>query len=95
MPSKVFSQPVDVRFWNNIPRKDPRQQEEEEEMAASQVNVLSRVWECVCFSSWNAWTENLQTFSSLSLSFLPGGLGVAFFLFFPFFLKIVKNWSLD
>jgi len=74
MPLKVFSQHADVSLRRNIPTEDTEQEEEEEEMAASQVIVLSWVWGCVCFSSWNAWTENLQTFSSLLLIFLPGVL---------------------
>ena len=44
-----FSQYIDVFLLHNIPKET--QQEEEEEMAASQVNVLSWVWGCVCFSS--------------------------------------------
>ena len=50
MPLKVFSQDADVGLGCNIPREDA-EQEEEEEMAASQVRVLSRVWGGVCFSS--------------------------------------------
>ena len=61
-----------MSLQHNIPREDAEEEKEEEEMAASQVNVLSRVWGCVCFSSWNAWTENPQTFSSLILIVLPG-----------------------
>ena len=79
MPWKVFSQHADVSLRRNIPTEDAEQEEEEEEMAASQVIVLSRVWGCVCFSSWNAWTENLQTFSSLLLIFLPGVLVIILF----------------
>ena len=45
---------------------------EEEEMAASEVNILSWVWGCLCFSSWNAQKENLQAFSSLLLICIPG-----------------------
>ena len=54
---KVFSQDAEIRSLHNIPRGDAEQEEEEEEMAASQVHVLSWVWDCVCFSSCNAWTE--------------------------------------
>ena len=75
-------------------REKTEQEEEEEEMAASQVHVLSWVWGCVCFSSWNAWTENLQIFTSLLLIFLPRAFVIN--LFFPFFfLIIVKTCSLD
>ena len=70
MPLKVFSQHADVSLRRHIPTEDAEQEEDEEEMAASQVIVLSRVWGCVYFS-WNACMENLQTFSSLLLSFLP------------------------
>ena len=69
------------------------QGEEEAEMTASRVHVLSQVWGCVCFSSWNSWTENLQTFTSLLLIFLPGAFVIS--LFFPFFLIVVKTGSLD
>ena len=51
MPLKVFSQHADVSLRRHIPTEDAEQVEEEEEMAASQVIVLSRVWGCVCFSS--------------------------------------------
>ena len=51
MLSTVFSQNSDVHLQHNIPRDDAEQEEDEEEMAASQVNILSRVWGCVCFSS--------------------------------------------
>ena len=91
MPLKVFSQHADVSLGCNIPREDAEQEEEEEEMAASQVGVLSWVWSCVCFSSWNAWTENLQTFSSLLLIFLLRMLVIT--LFFLFFFLIVKTSS--
>ena len=69
------------------------QGEEEAEMTASRVHVLSQVWGCVCFSSWNSWTENLQTFTSLLLIFLPGAFVIN--LFFPFFLIVVKSGSFD
>ena len=69
------------------------QGEEEAEMAASRVHVLSQVWGCVCFSSWNSWTKNLQTFTSLLLIFLPGAFVIN--LFFPFFLIVVKSGSFD
>ena len=59
MSLKVFSQNADVSLRRRIPTEDAEQEEEEEEMAASQVIVLSRVWGCVCFSSWHAWAENL------------------------------------
>ena len=49
MPLKVFSQYAGVSLLHNVPRQDA-EHEEEEEIAASQVNVLSRVWGCVCFS---------------------------------------------
>ena len=91
---KVFSQHVVMSLQHNIPREDTEQEEEEEEMAASQVIVLSLVWGCVCFSFWNAWTENLQTFSSLLLIFLPG-VFVIKSLFSLSFLLIVKPVSLD
>ena len=37
MPLKVFSQDADVSLRHNIPREDAEQEEEEEEMAVSQV----------------------------------------------------------
>ena len=42
-----------MRVWDvkSIPKEDIDQEEEEEEMAASQVKVLSLVGACVCFSS--------------------------------------------
>ena len=94
MTLKVFSQDAEVCLRHNIPREDAEQEEEEEEMAASQVRVLSQIWGCVCFSSGNAWTTNLQTFSSLLLTFLPGCL-LSTSLFFPFLLIIVKPGSLE
>ena len=80
-------------FVIKIPRGDTELEEDEEEMAASQVNVLSRVWGCVCSSSWNTWSEHLQTFNSL-LSFLPR-VFVANGLFFPVFVVLEKTGSLD
>ena len=74
----------------------PREDAEEEEMAASQVHVLSCVWGCVCFSSWNAWTENLQTFNSLLVFFFEGGVGAGLGLFvfdYLLFPTIVKTSS--
>ena len=75
-------------FETSYPPEDAVQEEEEEEMATSQVIVLSRVWGCVCFSSWHAWTENLQNFSSLLLSFLPGVLVITFLFFTGFCLFV-------
>ena len=88
-----------MSLQHNIPREDAEQEEEEEEMAASQVIVLSLVWGCVCFSFWNAWTENLQTFSSLLLIFLPGVFVIILFSSFssynsedlPFRLLLVSQ----
>ena len=80
-------------FVIKIPRGDAELEEKEKEMAASQVYVLSWVWGCVCFSSWNAWSEHLQTFNSL-LSFLPRLL-VANGLFFPVFVVLEKTGTLD
>ena len=94
MPLKVFSQHADMSLRRNIPTEDAEQEEEEEEMAASQVIVLALVWGCVCFSFWNAWTEDPQTFSSLLLIFLPG-VFVIKTLFSLSFLLIVKPVSLD
>ena len=93
MPLKVFSQHADVSLRRRIPTEDAEQEEEEEEMAASQVIVLPPVWGCVCFSSWNAWTENLQNFSSLLLSFLPGVLVITFLFFSFFFFFFFKEWK--
>jgi len=76
-----------MSLWQNIPRGDTELEEEEEEMAASQVNVLSQVWGCVCFFSWNAWTENLHNFNSLLLIFLPK------VFVFPVFLVVKKTGS--
>ena len=73
-------------FVIKIPRGDAELEEEEEEMAASQVNVLPRVWGGVCFSSWNTWSEHLQTFNSLLLIFLPRVFVANCLLFFQFFL---------
>ena len=84
MSLKVFSQNADVSLRRRIPTEDAEQEEEEEEMAASQVIVLSQMWGCVFFSSWNASMENLQTFSSLLLSFLPE-VFIITFLFLLFF----------
>ena len=81
-------------FVINIPRGDAELEEEEEEMAASQVNVLSRVWSCVCFSSWNAWSEHMQTFNSLLLIFLLRVFVANCFLF-PVFLVLEKTGSLE
>ena len=78
-------------FVIKIPRGDAELEEEEEEMAASQVYVLSRVWGCVCFSSWNAWSEHLQTFNSLLLIFLPR-VFVANCLFFSSFSCVREDW---
>ena len=54
-----------MRVWDikSIPKEDVDQEEEEEEMAASQVKVLSLVGACVCFSSWKGWAEKLHTFT--------------------------------
>ena len=76
MPLKVFSQDAEVSLLCNIPREDVEQEEEEEEMAASQVRVLSQVWGCVCFSSSNAWTE--RTYKPLILYSYFFGLGCLF-----------------
>ena len=53
MPLKVFPQYAGVSWLHNVPRQDA-EQEEEDEMTASQVNILSQAWGCVCFSSGNA-----------------------------------------
>ena len=60
-------------------------------MAASQVNVLSRVWGCVCFSSCKGWTEKLQTFTSLIPVFSPAGLLLSTSSFF-FFSYNSEDW---
>ena len=44
------------------------QEGEEEELAASQVNVLSWVSGCVCFSSWNAQMSICKSFSAPNFS---------------------------
>ena len=80
-------------FVIKIPRGDAELEEEEEEMAASQVNVLPRVWGCVCFSSWNTWSEHLQTFNSLLLIFLPRVFVANCLFFFPVFLVLEKTGS--
>ena len=80
---------LNMSLQHNIPREDAEEEKEEEEMAASQVNVLSWVWGCVCFSSWNAWTENPQTLVLWFWLFYLGCL-----LSTPYFLSFNSEASL-
>ena len=92
MPLKVFSQDAEVCLLHNIPREDRAGGRRGGNGSFSGTCSVPGLGLCL-LSSWNAWTENLPTFSSLLLIFLSG-VFVIHFLFFPF-LIIVKTGSLD
>ena len=92
MPLKVFSQDADVCLLHDIPREDRAGGRRGGNGSFSGTCSVPGLGLCL-LSSWNAWTENLPTFSSLLLIFLSG-VFVIHFLFFPF-LIIVKTGSLD
>ena len=92
MPLKVFSQDADVCLLHDIPREDRAGGRRGGNGSFSGTCSVPGLGLCL-LSSWNAWTENLPTFSSLLLIFLPG-VFVIHLLFFPFLLIIVKTGSL-
>ena len=92
MPLKVFSQDAEVCLLHDIPREDRAGGRRGGNGSFSGTCSVPGLGLCL-LSSWNAWTENLPTFSSLLLIFLSG-VFVIHFLFFPF-LIIVKTGSLD
>ena len=92
MPLKVFSQDAEVCLLHNIPREDRAGGRRGGNGSFSGPCSVPGLGLCL-LSSWNAWTENPQTFSSLLLIFLPEVFVIN--SFFPFLLIIVKTGSLD
>ena len=92
VPLKTHSQSANLTPQHMVAwEKNPEEEQDQEDMAASQVKDESWVRSCACLSSWYDWLKNQQPLF-FSLMFLDSE--VVLMYLFPFVFMIVRGSSL-